>query len=613
MDAVDRRAAVLRAIVEEYVQTAQPVASQTIAQSRSLGVSSATVRNDMTQLEREGYIVQPHTSAGRIPTDQGYRYFVDHFTKAGSLPVGQRRAVAEFFASAHSALEDLLHETSQLLARLTEPRRGRRRSAVRRRPGAQRPARSTCSPSCVLAVAVLSNGSIEKEVISNAGDFDDDQIARASADARRARSASRRSAASPGAAADGRPGGRPAGAARRRGAVPARRVRRRAAVRRWREPDRRRAGRVRHRRAGVAPARDARAAGRRGVARPRPARPGRHGQHRLRERRRRAARLLARARAVPASTARRPAPSACSARPGWTTSRRWLRWPRSRSSSAGSCSAESRDAHRPLRAARRRPERDRRRDQARVPPARPRAPPRREPATRPPRRTSRRSPARTRRCAIPSAVAATTCSATTGAAAAAAQGPGEAFGFGDLFDAFFSGGFGGGAAGPPRAPDAEAVIELDLVRGRVRHRRETLELAAAERVRPLRRIGLRAGHAPEPLRHVRRRGRGAPGPALDARPARDRGAVRRVRRDRAADPEPVQRRARGDGRVRATRHIDVEVPAGIDDGQRLRLTGRGPAAPRSGVPGDLYVTVRVRPHPTLERQATTSCTSAGSR
>jgi molecular chaperone DnaJ len=57
----------------------------------------------------------------------------------------------------------------------------------------------------------------------------------------------------------------------------------------------------------------------------------------------------------------------------------------------------------------------------------------------------------------------------------------------------------------------------------------------------------------------------------------------------------------GDGRVRSTRHIEVEVPAGIDDGQRLRLTGRGPAAPRGGVPGDLYVTVRVRPHPSLER------------
>jgi molecular chaperone DnaJ len=57
----------------------------------------------------------------------------------------------------------------------------------------------------------------------------------------------------------------------------------------------------------------------------------------------------------------------------------------------------------------------------------------------------------------------------------------------------------------------------------------------------------------------------------------------------------------GDGRVRKTRHIEVEIPAGIDDGQRLRLSGRGPAAPRNGVAGDLYVTVRVRPHPTLTR------------
>src|SRR5207244_8045090 len=94
MDAAERRATVLKTVVEEYVRTAQPVASQTVTDSRDLGVSSATVRNDMTQLEREGFLAQPHTSAGRIPTDQGYRYFVDHFTSAGGLPVGQRRAVA---------------------------------------------------------------------------------------------------------------------------------------------------------------------------------------------------------------------------------------------------------------------------------------------------------------------------------------------------------------------------------------------------------------------------------------------------------------------------------------------------------------------------------------
>jgi heat-inducible transcriptional repressor len=179
MDVVERRAAVLRAIVEEYVQTAQPVASQSIAQSRSLGVSSATVRNDMIQLEREGYIAQPHTSAGRIPTDQGYRYFVDHFTKAGSLPLPQRRAVADFFATAHNALEDLLHETSQLLARLTSHAAmvvGPQFDATRVRSAQL----IVLQPGLLLAVAVLSNGSIEKDVLANTGDFDDDQAARAS-------------------------------------------------------------------------------------------------------------------------------------------------------------------------------------------------------------------------------------------------------------------------------------------------------------------------------------------------------------------------------------------------------------------------------------------------
>jgi heat-inducible transcriptional repressor len=179
MDVVERRAAVLRAIVEEYVQTAQPVASQSIARSRALGVSSATVRNDMIQLEREGYIAQPHTSAGRIPTDQGYRYFVDHFTKAGSLPPTQRRAVADFFASAHSALEDLLHETSQLLARLTSHAAmivGPQFDAARVRSAQL----IVLQPELLLAVAVLSNGSVEKDVITSPGEFDDDQAARAS-------------------------------------------------------------------------------------------------------------------------------------------------------------------------------------------------------------------------------------------------------------------------------------------------------------------------------------------------------------------------------------------------------------------------------------------------
>jgi len=92
MDLDERKGAILRAVVEEYVETAEPVGSQRVAGSRKLGVSSATVRNDMTVLEREGYITQPYTSAGRIPTDLGYRYFVDHFTSEGALRIAQRRA-----------------------------------------------------------------------------------------------------------------------------------------------------------------------------------------------------------------------------------------------------------------------------------------------------------------------------------------------------------------------------------------------------------------------------------------------------------------------------------------------------------------------------------------
>src|SRR3546814_3934403 len=74
----DRKAAILRAVVEEYIDTAQPVGSAHVVKAADVKVSSATVRNDMATLENEGYLRQPHTSAGRIPTEKGYRFFVDH-------------------------------------------------------------------------------------------------------------------------------------------------------------------------------------------------------------------------------------------------------------------------------------------------------------------------------------------------------------------------------------------------------------------------------------------------------------------------------------------------------------------------------------------------------
>lgn len=179
-DIDERKAAVLRAVVERYVATAQPVGSGTVARATRLGVSSATVRNDMTILEREGYIVQPHTSAGRVPTDLGYRFFVDNFVGDGPAPAGTRRAVSEFFADAHHAVEDLLHETSHLLARLTD------HAAVVVGPPVEAAAvRSTqivaLQPRVLLIVAVLSNGSVEKQTLHLADDADDATVAAASA------------------------------------------------------------------------------------------------------------------------------------------------------------------------------------------------------------------------------------------------------------------------------------------------------------------------------------------------------------------------------------------------------------------------------------------------
>src|SRR5207302_3128309 len=118
----ERKAAILRAVVEEYIETAQPVGSAHVAQAAQTPVSSATVRNEMAVLEREGYLVQPHTSAGRIPTDKGYRFFVDQLTGPGTgvLSPSRRQLVKQFFDKTHGEIEHMLQETSRLLANVTD-------------------------------------------------------------------------------------------------------------------------------------------------------------------------------------------------------------------------------------------------------------------------------------------------------------------------------------------------------------------------------------------------------------------------------------------------------------------------------------------------------------
>ncbi len=115
-----RKVAVLRAVVEEYVRSGEPVGSETIAESSGLGVSPATIRNEMAALEELGYLTHPHTSAGRVPTDAGYRKYVDALPPGGRLRDTQRRAIAGFFAETMLDLEEVLKGTTRLLSRVTQ-------------------------------------------------------------------------------------------------------------------------------------------------------------------------------------------------------------------------------------------------------------------------------------------------------------------------------------------------------------------------------------------------------------------------------------------------------------------------------------------------------------
>ena len=168
-DPLDRRkAAVLRAVVSEHIETGQPVGSSHISTSPGIGVSSATIRNEMSALERDGYLMHPHTSAGRIPTDRGYRFFVDSLDGATRLPEPKVQKVRQFFESARGELEQLMTETSKMLSNLTDyaavvvgpaPDAATIRSvqivALNSRPDTMN----------AVAVFVLSNGAVEKSFL----------------------------------------------------------------------------------------------------------------------------------------------------------------------------------------------------------------------------------------------------------------------------------------------------------------------------------------------------------------------------------------------------------------------------------------------------------------
>lgn len=116
----ERQQRLLNIVIQEYVQTAQPVASSTIAQSNELGVSPATIRNDLAALEREGLLTHPHTSAGRVPTDAGYRYFVQNLLRAGELSSVERHDIRSQFSLARQELDQWLRMSTGVLARTSQ-------------------------------------------------------------------------------------------------------------------------------------------------------------------------------------------------------------------------------------------------------------------------------------------------------------------------------------------------------------------------------------------------------------------------------------------------------------------------------------------------------------
>ena len=170
----DRRFEILRAIVADYVSTQEPVGSRALVERHNLGVSSATVRNDMAVLEAEGYIAQPHTSSGRVPTDKGYRQFVDRIADVKPLSGPERRAILEFLENGVD-LDDVLRRGVRLLAQLT------RQVAV-----VQYPTLSVSSvrhleivaltPARLLMVLITDSGRVDQRIVELGDVIDDEDL-----------------------------------------------------------------------------------------------------------------------------------------------------------------------------------------------------------------------------------------------------------------------------------------------------------------------------------------------------------------------------------------------------------------------------------------------------
>ena len=172
----ERRLEVLRAIVQDYVSSNDPVGSKALAERHDLGVSPATIRNDMAVLEEQGYITQPHTSAGRVPTDKGYRLFVDRLSEVKPLSAAERRAIHSFLGGAID-LDDVLRRSVRMLAQLT------RQVAIIQYPTlthslVRHIELVALTPARVMLVLITDNGRVDQRMIDLGDVITDETVGR---------------------------------------------------------------------------------------------------------------------------------------------------------------------------------------------------------------------------------------------------------------------------------------------------------------------------------------------------------------------------------------------------------------------------------------------------
>lgn len=119
MDLNERKLQILQAIIADFISTGEPVGSRTLSKSHDMGISPATIRNEMSDLEEMGYLTHPHTSAGRVPSDKAYRLYVDQFMDTSDLPEERQAAIKEKLSETRTELDSTIEHAAELLSEMT--------------------------------------------------------------------------------------------------------------------------------------------------------------------------------------------------------------------------------------------------------------------------------------------------------------------------------------------------------------------------------------------------------------------------------------------------------------------------------------------------------------